>query len=44
MIDISYDITGCGFFQQKIQKLLQKKCFGVIIENDNMMTKKVAFA
>ena len=44
MIDISYDITGCCFFQQKIQKLLQKKCFGVIIEKENMMTKKVAFA
>jgi len=44
MIDISYNITGCCFFQQKIQKLLQKKCFGVIIEKDNMMTKKVAFA
>ena len=33
MIDISYDITDSCFFQQKIQKLLQKKCFGVIIEN-----------
>lgn len=44
MIDISYDITDSCFFQQKIQKLLQKKCFGVIIEKDNMMTKKVAFA
>jgi len=44
VIDILYDITGSCFFQQKIQKLLQKKCFGVIIEKDNTMTKKVAFA
>ena len=32
------------FFNKRYKKLLQKKCFGVIIEKDNTMTKKVAFA
>lgn len=32
------------FFNKRYKNSCKKKCFGVIIEKDNMMTKKVAFA
>lgn len=37
-------ISQAVVFSTKDTKTLAKKCFGVIIEKDNMMTKKVAFA